>query len=157
MFCSLPLCRNLSVFLLVRLELNTGICSQWIVDGYYSILLASASMKLESNVCGKPQAQFGKSWMEKWSPGSPVWPAGSFSVCPARFTSLLSLLGGPWLCHSPPVGLSFRAYRFFCLECLSSILCLANSWPLRSSLTFASSLVSFLLSLRRLALSPRFP
>lgn len=62
----MPLCWDLSdIFLMVRLELNTEICSQWIMAGYYSLLLASASMKLGSSICEMPQAQFEKSRMEK--------------------------------------------------------------------------------------------
>lgn len=56
------------VSLLVTLELNAGISSQWIVDGYHRVLLASASMKLESNVCGNFQAQFGESRIDKQGP-----------------------------------------------------------------------------------------
>ena len=56
------------VSLLVSLELNARICSQWIVDDYHRVLLASASLKLESNVCGNSQAQFKESWIDKQSP-----------------------------------------------------------------------------------------
>lgn len=50
------------IFLLVRWIEHRNLKSLghgWLL--YFSVLLASASMKLESNVCGKLQAQFGKS------------------------------------------------------------------------------------------------
>ena len=50
---------------MVRLELNTEVGSHLIRVSYYSLLLDSASLKLESSICETPQAPFEKSWMEK--------------------------------------------------------------------------------------------
>lgn len=77
----MSLCWNLSdAFLLVRLELNTETCYQGIMDGWYSFLLASASVKLESDVCGKSQAQFEKAWLEEMK--STVLGVALSSPCP---------------------------------------------------------------------------
>lgn len=83
------------IFLLVRRIEHRSLKSLghgWLL--YFSVLLASASMKLESNVCGKLQAQFGKSQWGRRSPRAwvcPSWP----SVLPAHFPSLLALLRAP--------------------------------------------------------------